>query len=136
MRKFKNLVIILVCFLCYGIGALIAANTSTIIYANAYGYEGNENFDVLYKDIVERYNYELITLDEAEAEYTLLSQNNVIVNIEKTSESFHEVSTMSMTSYRTVSGSVSWIPSSGASAEPLRKVRIELRNGLTPPTLI
>jgi hypothetical protein len=73
---------------------------------------------MLYADIIDRYEQNLITYEEAYEEYTLLSQSGAILEVEDNTSGDGEI--MSLTATNTISGSVSWIPTSGEMAVPLR----------------
>jgi hypothetical protein len=73
MRKVKNFGMIAVLLGCLCIGAVFAVNGNNIAHASGNGGGFNEEYDVLYDDIMDRYAQNLITYDEAYEEYLLLS---------------------------------------------------------------
>lgn len=137
MKRIRNLAILAVCLLSLSLGAVFTANVSN--QANALASENgggfNEEYDILYADIVDRYEQGLITMDEAEEELMELSRSTIIAGDDNDGQgSDTEIAPMSLS----VSGSVRWVRVFGAASEPLRGVKVELfhRDAMGPNNYI
>lgn len=103
MKSIKCLVVIAT-FLCLSVGLFVIAKTSNVAYASTSENGFNEGTEVVY----ESQNCDANVMDD---------------NSSQSSDG------MAATGNR--SGTVKWIPFSGAAAVPLRRVRVELWNGQT-----
>lgn len=116
MKKIKSFIVITVCFLTLG----IMPNVASQAHAHSSGISDfNEEYDILYADIVDRHEQGLITMDEAEEKLFELSRSRIIAGTDVNGQ---EIAPMALN----ISGSVRWERVLGEASELLRGVKVQL----------